>query len=457
MLQRSARVISRVSHVAASRSFGKMIKVSIPTASLLANQRFAYQPRYNSLGRIGIRCMSVVTENLESLGDSITTALVVSWNKKSGDAVKEDDVIAVVETDKVTMDIRAKKAGVFVEALVAAQTEVTVGNPLYKIDTAGTASATAPAAAPAVESAPAPTVSEPAAAPAATSGPVATGAEVVVPVPIMGESITSGTVSKWYVKIGDFVKADQVVAEIETDKVSVEVRSPQDGIITKTFASDGAEVNVANPFFSLTPATGGAAPAAVPAAKVTAEPASAAPKAAEKPAAKAEAPKTEAKKPAAAAAPAIPATPAGERTETRVKMTKMRQRIASRLKESQNTAAMLTTFQECDMTNLMELRNKFKDDFEKVHGVKLGFMSAFVKAASAALQEIPAVNAVIDDATQEVVYRNYVDISVAVASPTGLVVPVLRNAEKMNFAVSHSTCSLPLSSLSLTLLFLLIS
>lgn len=117
-------------------------------------------------------------------------------------------------------------------------------------------------------------------------------------------------------------------------------------------------------------------------------------------------------------------------------MTKMRQRIAARLKESQNTAAMLTTFQECDMTNLMELRNRFKDDFEKVHGVKLGFMSAFVKAATAALQEIPAVNAVIDDETQEIVFRNYCDVSVAVASPTGLVVPVLRNTEKMSFAVS---------------------
>lgn len=123
-------------------------------------------------------------------------------------------------------------------------------------------------------------------------------------------------------------------------------------------------------------------------------------------------------------------------------MTRMRTRIAARLKESQNTAAMLTTFQECDMSNLIDLRNKFKDDFEKVHGVKLGFMSAFVKAASAALQEIPAVNAVIDDETQEVVYRNYVDISVAVASPNGLVVPVLRNTEKMNFADVEKTIAL---------------
>ncbi|KAK0359716.1 hypothetical protein LTR94_030218, partial [Friedmanniomyces endolithicus] len=137
------------------------------------------------------------------------------------------------------------------------------------------------------------------------------------------------------------------------------------------------------------------------------------------------APKEEKKaKPAESAAPVF----TGDRSETRVKMTRMRTRIAARLKESQNTAAMLTTFQECDMSNLIDLRNKFKDDF--------------VKAASAALQEIPAVNAVIDDETQEVVYRNYVDISVAVASPNGLVVPVLRNTEKMNFADVEKTIAL---------------
>lgn len=139
-----------------------------------------------------------------------------------------------------------------------------------------------------------------------------------------------------------------------------------------------------------------------------------------------------------AAAPASPHTKAaipGGRGETRVKMTRMRLRIAQRLKESQNTAAMLTTFQEVDMTNLIALRNKHKEEFEKTHGVKLGFMSAFVRASTAALIEFPAVNGVIDDSTNEIVYRDYVDISVAVASPAGLVVPVLRNTENMDFAV----------------------
>jgi 2-oxoglutarate dehydrogenase E2 component (dihydrolipoamide succinyltransferase) len=120
----------------------------------------------------------------------------------------------------------------------------------------------------------------------------------------------------------------------------------------------------------------------------------------------------------------------------------MRQRVAARLKDAQNTAAMLTTFQECDMGNLMELRNKYKDAFAEKHGIKLGFMSAFVKAATAALQETPAVNAYMDDANKEIVYRDYCDISVAVASPNGLVVPVLRNTETMSFADVERNISL---------------
>ncbi len=318
-----------------------------------------------------------------------------------------------------------------------------MGNAFYKIDTSAQAAVVHAEATVPKTAAPAPT-------PAATPAPVAAAAKVediIVNVPIMGESITQGTVGKWHAKTGDFVKADQIIAEIETDKVNVEVRSPQDGVISKVFAGEGDEVSVANPFFALTPADGSAAPAATPAAaaapavkaEVKKEEVKAAPAAAPAPKKETAAPKEEKKtKPAESAAPVF----TGDRSETRVKMTRMRTRIAARLKESQNTAAMLTTFQECDMSNLIDLRNKFKDDFEKVHGVKLGFMSAFVKAASAALQEIPAVNAVIDDETQEVVYRNYVDISVAVASPNGLVVPVLRNTEKMNFADVEKTIAL---------------
>ena len=283
-----------------------------------------------------------------------------------------------------------------------------------------------------------------------------------------------------------------------------------DGTITETLAPEGGEVTVGGPLFKIVP---GDVPAAVAAAPAQAAPApaaassskAAAPAASKAAPAPAAAKSDAGKKPAAAAAPARPVE-TGARTETRVKMTRMRQRIAQRLKEAQNTAAMLTTFQEVDMTKLIALRNTYKDDFEKVHGVKMGFMSAFVRvwrnysilllplrlscamssaktllyclifvvccvlcylcmispvlyyhlihqhdimlimliimfplriqAATLTLQEIPAVNGVIDDATQEIVYRHYVDVSVAVASPTGLVVPVLRNTDKMNFAVN---------------------
>lgn len=372
----------------------------------------------------------MVTESLDSLGDSITTAVIVSWAKEPGDAIKEDDVIAVVETDKVTMDIRAKKSGVFVEGLVKAAAEISVGAPLYRMDTSATAPAVAHSEATVTKEIPA---AEPAAASASSS---AAAAEIMVPVPAMGESITTGVLANWTVKAGDSVAADQVIGTIDTDKVSVDVRAPQQGIIAKIFSAEGDEINVGAPLFTFVPGSGSAATeskksaAAVPVAKEAVKPS---------PATSSAAPaKTEAK-PAAKAA-ATPAEPpvtalAGSRTEKRVKLTRMRQRIAVRLKEAQNTAAMLTTFQEVDMTNLITLRNTHKEEFEKIHGVKLGFMSAFVRATTVSLQEIPAVNAVIDDATQEIVYRNYVDVSVAVASPKGLVVPVLRNTETMSFAV----------------------
>lgn len=374
--------------------------------------------------------MSITTEPLETLGDSITTAVLLSWSKEAGDSIHEDDVIAIVETDKVTMEIRAKKSGVFIQPLVEAGAEISVGGPLYKMDSS------------AVASQPHAEATEAKAAPAAAAPAAGAKLEKIsVQVPIMGESITQGMLASWTVKKGDFVEADQVVASIETDKVTVEVRSPQAGVISETFAAEGDEVNVGNPLFVLE--TGGAAPAKV--AKAVAPAAAAAPAAAKS--AAAAAPKAAAApakappaaKAAAPAAAAAPAVAAGDRSETRVKMTRMRLRIAQRLKEAQNTAAMLTTFQEVDMGALIAMRNTYKEEFEKTHGVKMGFMSAFVRAATRSLQEIPAVNGVIDETTNEIVYRNYVDISVAVASPTGLVVPVLRNTEKMNFAEVEKT------------------
>lgn len=264
----------------------------------------------------------------------------------------------------------------------------------------------------------------------------------------MGDSITEGTIVDMPVAPGDYVQTDDVVVVLETDKVSVDVRAPEAGALVEILGEVDDVVEVGSGLFRIDtdadapePAEG-AGPVLETEDTMTPEPEeeiAASPAATPPP-------------PAAAPAPAAPKatpppppppidTPAflGQRTERRTKMSRMRQRVATRLKDAQNTAAMLTTFQECDMGNLMEMRKKHQDAFIAKHGVKLGFMSAFVQAATAALQEVPVVNAYIDDETQEIVYREYCDISVAVASPTGLVVPVLRNTENMSFAdVEHN-------------------
>jgi 2-oxoglutarate dehydrogenase E2 component (dihydrolipoamide succinyltransferase) len=262
----------------------------------------------------------------------------------------------------------------------------------------------------------------------------------------MGDSITEGTIVDLPVAPGEYVQTDDVVVVLETDKVSVDVRAPEAGVLVEILGEVDNVVEVGSKLFRID------TDADAPETKKDPVPVEIASEIHEAPA-----PKKAAVAPAATAAHSAPPPSAttsalkkpepapaststtqelflGQRSERRTKMSRMRQRVAARLKDAQNTAAMLTTFQECDMGNLMELRQKYKDVFLEKHGVKLGFMSAFVKAATAALQEIPSVNAYIDDATKEVVYREFVDISVAVASPTGLVVPVLRNTETMSFA-----------------------
>jgi 2-oxoglutarate dehydrogenase E2 component (dihydrolipoamide succinyltransferase) len=273
----------------------------------------------------------------------------------------------------------------------------------------------------------------------------------------MGDSISEGVIVDMPVAPGDFVNVDDVVVVLETDKVSVDVRAPVAGALVEILGEVDTVVEVGAPLFRIDSdadapeivnvippkgeeeaITGVASKPAAPAPPVAAAPPTPmpAPVAA---AAPAPAPPTPQAPPAAAKAAAPPSalpptvqTNLGGRTERRTKMSRMRQRVAQRLKDAQNTAAMLTTFQECDMSALMELRKTHQDEFTAKHGVKLGFMSAFVKAATAALQELPIVNAYIDGT--EVVYRDYVDVSVAVASPTGLVVPVLRNTNLMGFA-----------------------
>jgi 2-oxoglutarate dehydrogenase E2 component (dihydrolipoamide succinyltransferase) len=258
----------------------------------------------------------------------------------------------------------------------------------------------------------------------------------------MGDSISEGTIVDLPVAYGEYVQTDDVVVVLETDKVSVDVRAPEAGALVEVLGEIDDIVEVGSGLFridtdadaperteeplphkedNLTPEPKAEAPAAAAPAPAAAAPLSPPPP-------KAAAPK--ASPPAQAEAPLF----LGARTERRTKMSRMRQRVAARLKDAQNTAAMLTTFQECDMGNLMEMRKRHQDAFTAKHGIKLGFMSAFVQAATKSLQETPAVNAYIDAKTQEIVYREFVDISVAVASPAGLVVPVLRNTENMSFA-----------------------
>ncbi|KAI0296474.1 dihydrolipoyllysine-residue succinyltransferase 1 [Russula brevipes] len=280
-----------------------------------------------------------------------------------------------------------------------------------------------------------------------------------VKVPQMAESISEGTLRAWQKKVGDSVAADEEVATIETDKIDVSVNAPAAGKITELLVNEEDTVTVGQDLFRFAPGeaessdSAAASSEAAPQAEKNdaAEPKDAPPKQGAKqepsppPAQerKAEvketskpkpAPKDQGKQPAPSTPPSAAAGAADGaalRNETRVKMSRMRLRIAERLKESQNTAAFLTTFNEIDMSSLMEMRKRYKDDVLKQHEVKLGFMSAFARACTLALKEIPAANASIEG--DEIVYRDYVDLSVAVATPKGLVTPVIRNAESLSF------------------------
>jgi 2-oxoglutarate dehydrogenase E2 component (dihydrolipoamide succinyltransferase) len=306
-------------------------------------------------------------------------------------------------------------------------------------------------------------------------------------VPTLGESVTEATIGQWFKKVGDAVAADEPLVELETDKVTIEVPAPSAGVLEAIAAQPGETVDVGALLGAIAAGAGAAAaaPAAAPAPAKTEVPAAnaAGPEPVKAAAATDRAPAPSAQKlisennldagaiggsgkagqvlkedvlaalarpaaapapvaapaaapvPAAAKAPAAPRAPVSADDaagEERVKMTRLRQTIARRLKDAQNTAAMLTTFNEVDMKPVMDLRNSYKELFEKKHGVKLGFMGFFTKAVVHALKEIPAVNAEIDG--DDIIYKNYAHIGVAVGTDKGLVVPVVRNADQMSIA-----------------------
>lgn len=256
-----------------------------------------------------------------------------------------------------------------------------------------------------------------------------------IPLPPLADSIDSGTLATWEKAVGDFCAVDETIAVIDTDKVSVDVKSPQNGEITELLAEEGDELKVGDIIARIVPKE---APEQTETPKTATAEKTEETQTDSQPVVKEPEPTPKpATQKASTPTPKAPAetTPvsASRRGVKIVKMTPIRKKTAERLKSAQNTAASLTTFNEIDMTELINLRNKYKDAFLEKHGTKLGFMSAFIKASVAALQEIPVVNARIDDEGQNIIFHDYIDVSVAVSSPKGLVVPVLRNVEEMSF------------------------
>ncbi|WP_306045720.1 2-oxoglutarate dehydrogenase complex dihydrolipoyllysine-residue succinyltransferase [Nioella sp. MMSF_3534] len=385
-----------------------------------------------------------VEVRVPTLGESVTEATVATWFKKPGDAVAVDEMLCELETDKVTVEVPSPAAGTLAE-IVAAEGETVGVDALLATLSAGEGAAPAPAA-----------EAAPAAAPASSGGEA-----VDVMVPTLGESVTEATVSTWFKQVGDTVAQDEMLCELETDKVSVEVPAPASGVLSEIVAPEGTTVNASAKLAVIGGASAAAAaPAAAPAPAASASTDVKNAPSAEKlmaekglspdqvqgtgrdgrimkedvmkaGSAPAAAP-TPAPAPAPAAAPRAPVSADDAAREERVKMTRLRQTIARRLKDAQNTAAILTTYNEVDMTEVMALRNQYKDQFEKKHGVRLGFMSFFTKACCHALKEVPEVNAEIDGT--DIVYKNFVHMGVAAGTPQGLVVPVIRDADQMSFA-----------------------
>lgn len=392
-----------------------------------------------------------VQVKVPTVGESISEVTIANWLKKDGDVVKLDEVIAELESDKATFELTAPTAGVLKIVKQKGET-VPIGELLCEIDSNGQA--------PAAEAKP-----QAAAAPTAVpAAPKATGGVKEMKVPAVGESITEVTISTWLKKDGDFVKIDDIIAEVESDKATFELPAeangilrivaqekttlPIGGLICKIEIMEGAPVGATAPAAASSPAAssgdktyaaGHPSPAA---AKILDEKGVASNQVqgsgvggriTKDDAQKAQVPSA---KPADAKAPAAPSGPpviadGTARNIRRDKMTSLRKTIAKRLVAVKNETAMLTTFNEVDMKPVMDLRSKYKDQFKEKYGVGLGFMSFFTKAVCVALKDFPAVNASIDK--DEIVYHDYCDVSIAVSTPRGLVVPVIRNAEKLSF------------------------
>jgi len=404
-----------------------------------------------------------------TLGESVTEATVATWFKKPGDSVAVDEMLCELETDKVTVEVPAPAAGTMGEIVAAEGETVGVDALLANIEEGGEGAAPAKEEPKAEE---AKSEDAPAEEKAESSGGDSSGggASVDVMVPTLGESVTEATVATWFKKVGDSVEADEMLCELETDKVSVEVPAPQAGTLSEILAEEGSMVEAGGKLALMSEGAGGSSGEAKPMADPVngnapdAQPEESsgkdvenAPSAnkmmAEKGLSEVDVKGTgkdgrimkedvmkaveagssaSSSTPAPSAPPRAPVAAEDEDREERVKMTRLRQTIARRLKDAQNTAAILTTYNEVDMTEVMALRKEYKDLFEKKHGIKLGFMSFFTKACCHALKEVPEVNAEIDGT--DIVYKNFVHMGIAAGTPQGLVVPVIRNVDSMSFA-----------------------
>ncbi|WP_286266611.1 2-oxoglutarate dehydrogenase complex dihydrolipoyllysine-residue succinyltransferase [Thalassotalea atypica] len=366
------------------------------------------------------------------LPESVADATIATWHVQVGDKVSRDQVLVDIETDKVVLEVPATSDGVITD--ISQEEGATVlGEQVIAILSEGASEA------PAAE------------APAATA-PASSGGEAQdVLVPVLPESVADATVATWHVAEGDTVARDQVLVEIETDKVVLEVPATADGVMGKILHAEGETVLGQQKLAEL---IAGASAAAAPVVeetasgddvaspsvrrlmtekglsasdvkgtgkggRITKEDVQAATKSAPVAA------------PAKASAP-VAVQPTGERSQKRVPMTRLRKTIATRLLEAKNSTAMLTTFNEVNMKPIMDLRKQYKDLFEKTHDTRLGFMSFYVKAVVEALKRYPAVNASIDG--DDIVYHNFFDVSIAVSTPRGLVTPVLRDADQLGMA-----------------------
>ena len=381
---------------------------------------------------------------IPNVGESVSEVTIAQWFKAVGDTVKKDEPLVELETDKAAQELVSPADGVLEEILVPEGENAEIGKLIARLGAGNGAAAKPAAAAPAAKSA----------------APASGGSAMNIDVPNVGESVSEVTVASWMKQPGDAVAKDEAIVELETDKAAQELVAPEAGVMGEILVAEGEVAQVGQTIATLLAgASGGssaasaeaAAPAPAAASSGNAKVMPAADKIirengldaslikgtgkdgritkADALAAKANPPKAAA--PAAKPAPAAPSAPrdTGPR-EDRVRMTRIRQTIARRLKDAQNTAAMLTTYNEADMTAIMDMRKQYKELFIKRHGVKLGFMSFFVKACVQALKDVPSVNAEIDGT--DIIYKNFYDISIAVGTDKGLVVPVLRGCDELS-------------------------